>query len=333
MSDTAHDTASVIDRAHPVAAGAPVVAVRFIGEQAVFVLGEEALLFASKNDQRRVTVHGGAILSVAGDATRIVTGGDDGQIVATDIAGESAVIAADAKRRWIDHVALGPDGAVAWSAGKQAFVKLRKGEDRSQEFPSSVGGLAFAPKGFRLAVAHYGGASLWFPNAAAKPVVLEWKGSHVDVIFSPDGRFVVTAMQESTLHGWRLEDGKQLRMSGYSAKVRSLGWSAGGRWLATSGSNQLILWPFQSKDGPMGKQPELVSPRDQRVVIVACHPTQDVIAVGYEDGLLLLVRIGDAAEILARKSGAAVSALAWNATGTLLAYGTEDGEAAIIDLA
>src|SRR4029079_14333647 len=100
----------------------------------------------------------------------------------------------------------GPDGVIAWSAGKQAFMKTAKGEERAHEMPSSVGGIAFAPKGLRLAVAHYNGASLWFPNAAAKPEVLEWKGSHVDVTFSPDGRFLVTAMQESSLHGWRLAD-------------------------------------------------------------------------------------------------------------------------------
>ena len=45
------------------------------------------------------------------------------------------------------------------------------------------------------------------------------------------------------LHGWRLADRKHLRMSGYSAKVRSLSWSGDGDWLATSGSEQLILWP------------------------------------------------------------------------------------------
>jgi len=36
---------------------------------------------------------------------------------------------------------------------------------------------------------------------------------------------------------------------------------------------------------------------------------------------------------LAKRPGAApVSALAWSAEGSVLAYGTEDGEAAIIDL-
>jgi WD40 repeat protein len=123
-------------------------------------------------------------------------------------------------------------------------------------------------------------------------------------------------------------------MSGYAAKVRSMDWSAGGRWLATSGSDQLILWPFQAKDGPMGKAPQLLAPAGQKVATVACHPKQDVVAAGYEDGLLLLVRIEDGAEIIAKRPGAAaVSAIAWNSTGSMLAFGCEDGEAGVIDLA
>jgi WD40 repeat protein len=140
-------------------------------------------------------------------------------------------------------------------------------------------------------------------------------------------------MQEPTLHGWRLADDKHMRMSGYSAKVKSLAWTPGGRWLATSGSTQLILWPFQSKDGPMGKQPQLLAPRDQKVVVVAAHPSQDVVVIGFDDGMIVLVRIEDGAEILARKPGAApVTALAWNKAGSAFAFGTEDGEAGIVDL-
>jgi WD40 repeat protein len=150
---------------------------------------------------------------------------------------------------------------------------------------------------------------------------------------SPDGRFVVTSMQESTLHGWRLADRKDMRMSGYSARVRSLDWTAGGKWLATSGSNQLILWPFQAKDGPMGKTPRILAPSEAQVEVVACHPRQEVVAVGYADGLVLLVRVDDGAEVLARRPGdAPVTALAWSATGNSLAFGTEDGDAGVIDL-
>ena len=113
-----------------------------------------------------------------------------------------------------------------------------------------------------------------------------------------------------------------------------MAWTAGGKWLATSGSEQLILWPFQSKDGPMGKQPRMLAPYSKRAVAVACHPKQEIIAVGFEDGMIMLCRIEDGAEILAKKPGAApVSALAWSADGAKLAFGTEDGEAGIADLA
>jgi WD40 repeat protein len=334
MSDARSDTVSVVERTHAVAATGGIVAAHFLGRTALFVLGEEAILLAENaGEPRRIEVHRGAILASATDTARLVSGGDDGKLIETDASGKSHTLAADPKHRWIDHVALGPDGAVAWSVGKTAFTQSR--ELRSFEAPSTVGGLAFLPKGFRLAIAHYNGASLWFPNAAeAQPEKLEWKGSHLGLTVSPDGRFLITTMQEPMLHGWRLLDRQHMRMAGYAARVTSVGWTTGGKWLATSGANQLILWPFQAKDGPMGKQPRLWAPSEHRIGVVACHPRQDVVAAGYADGLVLLIRIEDGAEILAKKPGEApITALAWSADGTLLAFGTESGEAGIVDLA
>jgi WD40 repeat protein len=332
MFDSTASLPSLADRVRPVEAGGTVVAVHFLGPTPVFVLGEEALLFAAEAGERRVAIHAGAILASAADGKRILTGGDDGTLVATEASGEHRVLATDDKKRWIDQVALGPDGALAWSTAKTAQVLTKKGEPRSLEAPSTVAGLAFAPKGFRLAMAHYNGATLWFPNAAgAKPEKLEWKGSHLSVAFSPDGKFLITAMQEPTLHGWRLADGQHMRMSGYSARVRSLGWTAGGEFLATSGSEQLILWPFDGKNGPMGRQPKMLARAQARVAVVACHPRQPVVAVGYADGVVMLVRIDDGALIQVKGEGAApVSALGWDGTGQTLAFGTENGEAGVL---
>ncbi len=334
MTDTPTSTPSVVERTRPIAAGVPIVGAHFLGRTAVLVLGEEALLLVSESgEERRVAVHGGAILSAASDGARLVTGGDDGRVAATDAGGETQVLVTDEKKRWIDRVALGPDGAMAWSAGKTANVRTGKGEARALEVPSSVGGLAFAPKGLRLAIAHYHGVTLWFPNAQAAPERLEWKGSHHDVTFSPDGKFLVTAMQEPTLHGWRLVDSKDMRMSGYSARVRSLAWSADGKWLATGGAEQLILWPFAGKDGPMGKAPRQLAAFGVKAEVVAFHPKQEVVAAGYADGLVLLVRLDDAAEILAKKPDKVpVSALAWDGAGARLAWGAEDGKAGVIGL-
>jgi WD40 repeat protein len=325
---------SVTARVRPVSIGAPVTAVHFLGARAVFVEAEENVAFVSGDGElSRVAVHSGAILSAASDGQRIVMGGDDGKVVSLDQKGSVALLATDPKRRWIDNVALHPDGGVAWSVGKTAFVRAAKGEEKSFEVPSTVGGLAFAPKGMRLAIAHYNGVTLWFPNMAANAEVLEWAGSHLGVSFSPDNKFLVTAMHEPALHGWRLADSRHMRMTGYPGRVRSISWTAGGKGLATSGADTVIVWPFGSKDGPMGKEPAMLAPLKARVTMVACHPKQEILAAGYSDGTILMVRLSDGAEILVRRNGSEpVSALGWNAKGTLLAFAAADGDAGLLEL-
>jgi WD40 repeat protein len=332
--DNAASIVSVTDRVRPLAIGMPVTSVHFLGDTAAFVGAEEnVFLVSGQGEISPAAVHAGGILCAASDGSRIVMGGDDGKLVALSAKGEVMLLATDPKRRWIDNTALHPDGAVAWSAGKTAFVRSGKGEEKSFDVPSTVGGLAFAPKGLRLAVAHYNGVTLWFPNMAAKPEFLEWAGSHLGVIFSPDNKFLVTAMHEPALHGWRLADNRHMRMSGYPGRVRSMSWSAGGKALATSGADAVIMWPFANKDGPMGKEPAMLAPLQARVSMVACHPKQDILAAGYSDGTILMVRLSDGAEILVRRNGTApVSALAWNAKGTLLAFAAEDGGAGLLTL-
>ena len=62
-------------------------------------------------------------------------------------------------------------------------------------------------------------------------------------------------------------------------------------------------------------------------------PKQDVVAAGFADGMVLLVRIDDAAEILVKKPGPApVTAMAFSPDGKSFAFGCEDGEAGIVDL-
>ena len=325
---------SVTDKVRAVKIGAAVSAVHFLGESAAFVGSEEnVFVVEGEGEPASIAVHGGGILCATSDGRRLVSGGDDGKVASLDAKGEVTVLATDAKRRWIDNVALHPDGAFAWSAGKTAFVRSGKDQEKSLEVPSTVGGLAFAPKGLRLAVAHYNGVTLWFPNMAGTPEFLPWAGSHLAVTFSPDNKFLVTAMHEPALHGWRLADTRHMRMTGYPSRVRSIAWSAGGKALATSGADMVIMWPFASKDGPMGKEPAMLAPLKSRVTAVACHPDQAILVCGYEDGTVLMVRLSDGAEILVHKNGgAAIAGLAWSAKGTLLAFAAEDGEAGLLTL-
>ncbi|MGO8126994.1 hypothetical protein ACC728_39845, partial [Rhizobium ruizarguesonis] len=50
-------------------------------------------------------------------------------------------------------------------------------------------------------------------------------------------------------------EARHMRMTGDHSKVKSLSCSFKGKWLASSGAPAAIVWPFQGKDGPMGKAP------------------------------------------------------------------------------
>ncbi|CAM5777190.1 hypothetical protein LMIY3S_05911 [Labrys miyagiensis] len=315
-------------------AGSHVLGASWLGRTPVFALSDGSALQAGIGEEKRDPLFEDAgLLSVASNGTVLVAGSDDGRVVRLDGAGKVEQLG-KVKNKWIDAVAISPSGATAWSAGKLVQVRDEKGTVKQWTAPSGVRGVAFMAKGYRLAIAHYNGVSLWFPNSTATPEFYEWKGSHLDITVSPDNRFIVTSMQENMLHGWTVAEKKHMRMSGYPSKTRSFSWSHDGNWLATSGADAGIVWPFQSKDGPMGKAPRECGIRHAKVTRVAFHPRALVLALGYEDGCVLLCRLTDASEILVRRAvnGSNVTALAWDKTGAQLAIGTEDGQAGILTL-
>lgn len=296
--------------------------------------------------------HEGAVLAAAaiGDSDALITGGDDGRLIRHAADGERRVLA-HFPGRWIEHLALSPVLGLGIAAvDKEAIVfDLRTGAIvRQFAQPSSIGGLALDPKGRRAAVAHYGGVTLWWLGIeGGNPRRLDWQGSHLAVTWSTDGRFVVSAMQEAMLHGWRLGDGADMRMSGYSVKMRAFAWSVKGRWLATGGAPQAVCWPFAGHDGPMGRHPlqrgtHGLSPgrsidgsdsgdHAPLVARVAFHPKEDILAVGYDDGCVELIRLADGSSLAAvAPDGEAVSDLVWNRGGSLLACGSESGRIVVI---
>lgn len=93
MSGTA--APSLRDHVVPVAAGAHVVGAAWLKETAALALGDGGVLLVADGETRRVEAHAEAgILVTACDGRRLVTGGDDGRVVATDAKGDSVEMAA-----------------------------------------------------------------------------------------------------------------------------------------------------------------------------------------------------------------------------------------------
>jgi WD40 repeat protein len=319
--------------------GAHVTACSFnrAGTHAAFALGDGQVHVSDGQNWRGIQAHAGAVLALAQDfdPDGFICGGDDGKFNRIT-AGDVAQIA-DFGMKWVEHAACfahPKNGLLACTAGKNlCLFDINSEKIRTFAHPSTVTGIAFDAKGKRIAASHYNGASLWFTaSTSATPRLLEWKGSHIGVALHPNGEALVTAMQENALHGWTLPEGKHMRMSGYPAKTESFGFTKSGRYLATAGADALVLWPFFG-GGPMGKAPlELGASQGKILKRVACHPEFEAVAAGFEDGMVLMADISRETILpIAAPGRAAISALAWSGTGSHLAFGTEEGFAAIVD--
>jgi WD40 repeat protein len=303
--------------------------------RAVFALGDGTVRFEGGPS---VQAHEGAVLAAAPHPSGegLVTGGDDGRVVWSQASGAQEI--ASLPGRWIDAVATGPaSGLIAFAAGRDVHVRDVADAAFSRTFAheKSVADLAFEPKGRRLAAATYGGVWLWYARIEAqKPAKLGWAGSHVACAWSPDGKFLISAMQENQLHGWRVADEKNMRMGGYPAKPRSLAFLSKGNLMATSGANGVVVWPFAGATGPMGKQAAEIGYDEAAMVVrVAGTPSLPYVVAGLDDGRVWACDLtGQKITPLKAEKGSPVTTLAITPDARRVAWGCEDGEVGVADL-
>ena len=313
------------------------LAVNRRGDAVLAALGDGSFRLLPAHDEaeqpQEKSGHDGVSLSLHPDADdhAFLSGGDDGRVLIIEEAMSAPTPLAAHKNQWIDHVATAAQGHRAYNVGKNVHLLDQAGQPvgAPRPTPSSPGGLAFSPNGKRLAVSHYNGVTLWWTNAKeSAPVKLAWKGSHLPVLWHPDGKIVITSMQEGALHGWQLADGKEMQMQGYATKIRSLGFTARGRYLATGGADRVICWPFFG-GGPWGKTPLTLGGGDARLVTqVAPHPKDEMIAAGYDDGMMILAPLDGRMEMLLHPpvgEHSGVVGMAWNAAGDCLFAAHENG--------
>ena len=329
--------------ARSIAADAPVAALAFSrdGNSVAFALGDGSVRILPADIAAAATgaanpVHGGAALALVADPAGdgFVSGGDDGRLLRIGADGTATELF-NQKGQWVDHlVAHKTTGAIAASVGKSAFV-VKDGDVR--EFgphQSTVADLDFSKDGGRIACAHYGGVTVWsIGQVTLPPRRFAWRGSHVALRWSTDGKFIATGTQENDIHVWRMAQATDMRMQGYPAKVKSLSWTADARFLYTSSQPVFTAWPFSGK-GPEGKPPLQFGEEGAGLLsVVAAHPTAEFVAGGYDSGELQLGDIKTKRSVALKiADGSAITCLAWSPDGYGLAAGNERGDLLVIDL-
>lgn len=326
-------------RTRAFALGAHVSAIAFdrAGTLAAFALGDGSVaVIDAAGEPHTVAAHKGAALSLAmHPAGGFLSGGDDGRLVHVAADGSVSEVAAF-KGKWVEAIAVHPRGGLfAVAVGKEMHLFGREGGPRTLgPHPSTVTDLDFSPDGSRLAGAHYGGVSIWtVRNPSDAPRKLAWKGSHLRLRYSPNGRFLATTTQENAIHVWRLASGADMQMAGYPAKIKSLAWSHDGALLLSSGAEPFVCWSFAGR-GPEGQPPtEFGGLAGVLITAIAAHGAAPFAVAGFSDGALQLGDLqGKRATALKTPGEGAISALAWSGDGWRVAYGSESGEAGLLDL-
>ena len=125
-----------------------------------------------------------------------------------------------------------------------------------------------------------------------------------------------------------LRDKGDFAMPGYSAKIKSLAWVGDTPYLITSGADEAIAWPFDGKDGPLGRKPVCVAyNKDQLVTCVHDLPGEEAVFAGFRNGSVQLAELDETKTALAisGSTGAEVTAIALSTTSPHLLIGDVGG--------
>lgn len=293
---------------------------------------------ASGRRLKDLRAHEGAGFRVAwgAGADRFATAGADGRVrwwdpVTGAIAAEWPMPSA-----WVEQLLVSPAGdRLAAAAGKSVCLG-RPGEAGWSRtlggHRSTVAALAWSTDGRTLGAACYGGVTLYDADTGAVTAELPWKTSLVSLALSPDGRWVVAGTQENSVQIWPLpfREGEELAMSGYAAKVRGLAWHHAGRYLATDGGQEPMVWDCGGK-GPAGSTPRILEGHPARVGCLAYQKSGHLLVTGCQGGRVLFWNAGKSSQPLrGTVLGGPVNALAWMPGDARVVAGGQDGRLAMI---
>ncbi|MEM8500289.1 MAG: PQQ-binding-like beta-propeller repeat protein [Pseudomonadota bacterium] len=285
------------------------------------------------------SAHEGGLLMMAMHPSGKVfaTSGQDGRVLLWRVSDGKVEHVIEVGQGWVESLAWSPRGQrLAVACGRQVHVYKPDGEEvwHTDDHPSTVSTIGWSG-GRELATACYGRVAFFDAMTGELRQKLEWKGSLVSMVLSPDGDVVACGSQDNTVHFWRRSTEEDSMMAGYSGKPSALSFDASGTLLATGGGRSVTVWSFKD-GGPEGTSPGVLDLHTDAVKKLVFAPRRLRLASGSRDGSVVVWSLasdgaGDA-EGIALLPGA-VAELCWQRDGRALAGLDAQGGVTVWDVA
>lgn len=303
---------------------------------AVGLVGGAALVVARDGTERwRRETHGFGLSTLDWHPAdpQVATSGQDGRVRVWDADTGALERELDAGAAWVERVQWNSAGTLlAAAAGRGVRVWDVSGA-LVREWPAhraTVTDIRWQPGRDRLCATSYGGVTLLDPAEPAPVRLFAWQGSSLVARWSPSGKYIATGEQDSSVHFWIVDTGKDLQMTGYPMKVRDLAWDHTSRYPATGGGPEAAVWDCSGR-GPAGSTPILLPGHERRVTAVAFQHAGPLLATGGDDGRVVIWQPG-AKRVLrgATVLSQPVSALCWTPDDRELLVGGAAGDVVLL---
>lgn len=242
-------------------------------------------------------------------------------------------------RGWTERCAWNADGSlIAAAVGKAIHVidaTTLETIHVIDDHRSTVTDLVWHPVLLdQLATASDGGARMWRLGETKPFARIDDGVAAVLTTWSPDGRWVVTSDQTSSVHLYDMKKRAPLFIQGFETKIKAFSWQNGGTsdlpWLALGGGPMITVWPCFGKDGPRGAKPIQLYGHIKEVTALDFPSNGPYLASGARDGfvLLWLPHHSNGPALIAREDSE-ITTVRWSPDGLQLAYGTASGRIAV----
>ena len=280
---------------------------------------------------KQENVHDGGLLTLAvhPNGKILASSGQDGEVVFWSVGDGSKLDARKVSQDWVEHISWSPEGSLLSAACSRIVLVLdSQGNEkwRSEDHPSTVSAIAWSGEK-ELATACYGSVNFYEIDKKEVTQKLEWRGSLVSMVISPDGEIVACGSQDNSVHFWRRSTSEDAMMSGYPAKPSSLSFDHSGVLLATGGGEQVTVWSFNG-DGPEGTVPGELDLHGKPITCLSFAPRGMRLASGSKDGSVAIWSLnsdGQGGAIGAVLTFESISALKWRPDGRALAAASSQG--------